>query len=120
MVLAPPKIYKQQDFDTASAADMDIKTGCETKKKCREYNEDGTITLKKTHNYYFQVQRQRNITKRDYCIFALPLDLKYTRIERDEIFWQTCMIEKLIAFFNDHMVPEIIDPRFSRGMPLRN
>lgn len=32
MVLAPPKIYKQQDFDTASAADMDIKTGCETKK----------------------------------------------------------------------------------------
>lgn len=34
-------------------------------------SDDGKITLKKTDNYYYQVQAQLNITERNYCYFVV-------------------------------------------------
>jgi len=42
------------------------------KKKIKYMITDGEkITLKKTDNYYYQVQAQLNITERNYCYFVV-------------------------------------------------
>ncbi|KAJ8884687.1 hypothetical protein PR048_016545, partial [Dryococelus australis] len=38
--------------------------------KFLETNESQTITVKKTHEYYYQIQGLLHITQRDYCIFC--------------------------------------------------
>lgn len=34
-------------------------------------NSEGKLSLKKTDNYYFQVQRQLKITEKKYCYFVI-------------------------------------------------
>ncbi|XP_025192182.1 uncharacterized protein LOC112592372 [Melanaphis sacchari] len=46
--------------------------------------------------------------------------IKYEKIERDDTLWQTKMFPKLNDFFFNCLLPELVDPRHPRSMPIRN
>lgn len=74
------------------------------------------------HKYYFQVQGQLKISNRQFCLFVLwtPQGIKMEKIVRDSEFWKTNMEEKLINFYFECLLPELIDPRYTRSLPIRN
>lgn len=78
--------------------------------------------MKRSHIYYYQVQGQLHITQREYCIFAIwtLLGLKMEKIVRDDTFWHENMEKKLTQFYEQCVLPEIIDPRRERNMPIRD
>lgn len=82
----------------------------------------GTL-INKRSNWYFQIQGQLHITNRKKCLFGVwsgencPVDVEY--IERDDAFWEKEMYPKLHSFYHQHSIPELLDPRHSRGMPIR-
>lgn len=80
------------------------------------------IGLKKVHRYYYQVQGQLAVTGRKYCLFAVFTNenenLYIEKIRRDDQFI-AAMMPKLHTFFNVCLLPEIVDPRRSRSLPLR-
>lgn len=84
-------------------------------------NDPIKIKLKETHNYYYQVQGQLNITKRKYCYFVLwtPKGMMYQKIMRDSKIWEEMMI-KLNIFYMQCILPEILDPRLPRKLPIRD
>ena len=64
---------------------------------------DTNYKLKLNHNYYYQVQGQMHITKREWCDFVdwSPTDsfrLVIQRIEYDHKFWKEKMYPKLRLF----------------------
>jgi len=80
------------------------------------------IGINTNHKYFYQVQGQLHITGRKFGIIAYWTNkgIKYETIERDDIFWDTKMFPKLQKFFYNCLLPELIDPRHSRSMPIRN
>lgn len=81
------------------------------------------MEMNKNHDWYYQVQGQLHITKKNVCIFAVwtgpDFPLKTVRVEKDDSFWQERMLPKLIRFYHECILPEIIYPRKTRSMPLR-
>lgn len=79
--------------------------------------------INKNHQYFYQIQGQLNVFKRKYCLFVHytgdDQDLKITRIERDQTFWDTKMVPPLKEFFFSHYLPELADPRLTRGLEPR-
>lgn len=45
---------------------------------------------------------------------------KSLALARDEEFWKAKMEQKLLDFYNKCLLPEIIDPRKSRSMSIRD
>lgn len=78
--------------------------------------------INKHHVYYFEIQGQLHISRRKYCLFVLwtPKGLKMQYISKDPSFWQENMEHQLKQFYFDCLLPEIIDPRYPRNMPIRN
>jgi hypothetical protein len=78
--------------------------------------------VNKKHAYFFQIQGQLHITGRQYCLFTLwtPRGTKIEKVERDDSFWENNMEHKLITFYLDCLLPELLDPRFPRSLPIRN
>lgn len=87
----------------------------------RIFEKTDDTRMNQRHAYYFQVQGQLHITQKDHCIFAIwtPLGLKYTTVERDDTFWKERMLPQLKRFYEDCLVPEIIDSRVARNMSIR-
>ncbi|XP_069361994.1 uncharacterized protein [Maniola hyperantus] len=79
------------------------------------------IKLKRNHNYYYQIQGQLQITQRKYCIFIVwtPLGLVYEKIEKNNDFWNS-IVSKLDEFYFKCILPELIDPRLPRNLPIRD
>lgn len=84
--------------------------------------EGDRVTLKRNHKYYYQVQGQLNITKREYCDFVIftESDFSIERIYKDTNLWNDFLVPKLISFYKGCMLPEIIDGRIPRGMQARD
>lgn len=82
------------------------------------------LEINKNHQWYYQVQGQLHITKRSKCLFAVWSNenspLKTEWINRDDEFWKEKMKEKLTSFYIDCLLPELVDPRYPRGMNIRN
>ncbi|GBP39298.1 hypothetical protein EVAR_20526_1 [Eumeta japonica] len=82
------------------------------------------VVLNKSHDWYYQVQGQLHITKKDKCLFAVwtgtEHPLKTALIERDDTFWEMNMKRPLLNFYHNSLLPEIVDSRKLRSMPLRN
>jgi len=74
------------------------------------------------HKYYYQLQGQLHVTGRKFGIIAYwtKMGIKYETIERDDNFWKTKMFPKLEKFFFNCLLPELVDPRHPRSMPIRN
>ncbi|KAI4455555.1 exonuclease phage-type/recb c-terminal domain-containing protein [Holotrichia oblita] len=73
---------------------------------------DGKISLKKRHNYYYQIQGQLNIRKRKLYYFVVFIDetqpLFIEEIYRDEQLCRNLMVPKLRQFFLGCFLPERI------------
>lgn len=82
-----------------------------------------TYKINTNCNWYYQVQGQLHVSKRKQCIFAIwggeNRDLKVEYIERDDVFWSR-MEKELVDFNMQCMLPEIVDSRRNRGMPIRD
>jgi hypothetical protein len=78
--------------------------------------------MNRNHRFFYQVQGQLNITQRDYCIFTVwtPKSLKIVRVNADKAFWEDAMLPFLTRFYYECMLPEILDSRYNRHMPIRN
>lgn len=77
--------------------------------------------LNKTHRYYYQVQGALRHTKRHFCVFLIWAENvnHFFVIERDDEFWKTKMEMKLIRFYNECLLLEIVDSRKDRSRPIR-
>ena len=83
---------------------------------------DGRTSLKKAHNYYHQVQGQLAITQSLWCDFVVwtPHGISIERIERDTNLWQQKILPKLRMFYHEYLLPELADPVFCSGKPIRH
>ena len=81
---------------------------------------DDKLHLKTSHTYYTQVQCQLACTGAKFCDFFVwtPSEVVCQRIARDEAFVPK-RLDKVQAFYNECIVPEIVDPRKARHMPFR-
>ncbi|KYM95153.1 hypothetical protein ALC62_14214 [Cyphomyrmex costatus] len=77
--------------------------------------------MNRNHRFFYQIQGQLNIAQRIFCIFAVwtPRNMKTVRVNRDNDFWQNKMLPSLTRFYFDCMLPEILDSRYIRHMPIR-
>ncbi|CAN8019815.1 unnamed protein product [Ixodes persulcatus] len=82
----------------------------------------GAIALKKSSNHWYQVQGQLHITGRTNCLFVVwtRKDISVEIITRDDEFWNNKMIKQLQKFYTFCLLPELVDPRRSRSMPIRD
>ncbi|KAK4879667.1 hypothetical protein RN001_007813 [Aquatica leii] len=107
-----------------SIRDSKIKDSAKNNKNlCIEYNADkDCIQIKKRHKYYYQVQGQLNITDRNHCYFGLftNADCEIIEIKRDRSFWFSTMLPKLSDFWENCVLPELVDPRVPRGLRARD
>lgn len=83
--------------------------------------EEMDINIK--HQWYYQIQGQLHVTGKRGCLFAVwtgeqfPLKVAYV-IKRDD-FWKIKMEEKLVRFYLECILPELVDPRYTRKMSIR-
>lgn len=98
-------------------------------------NRDNTGTilgLKQQHPYFYQIQGQLHISNRDYCIFGVWTGTTEQQIQDDQLnkFLYTEMIQydatffkemlpSLKKFYFEWLLPEIVDSRYNRNMPVR-
>lgn len=65
-----------------------------------------------------------HITKRDICIFGIwtgqNIEMKVEYVKRDDLFWNKEMEQQLTKFYMDCILPELVDPRHIRNMPIRD
>ncbi|XP_072400501.1 uncharacterized protein [Diabrotica undecimpunctata] len=79
------------------------------------------IELKRNHDYYYQIQAQLHIVKREKCYFVVwtPQGNIIEEIPRDQQFWTTKIFPKVKEFYVNNLLPEVVDPRQSRSLPIR-
>ena len=77
---------------------------------------DGTLRLKKTHAYFYQVQGQLAVMNLPWCDFVLwtPKELHVERIQADPAFWRE-VLPKLEKFYDTALLPELASPRYPHG-----
>ena len=90
-------------------------------KFCLEEGDDGELHLKKAHQYYYQVQTQLHVTKRDFCDFVVWTEksLHYERILPDPDFWQD-ILKRASQFFLFGILPELTAKFYTSPSPATN
>nr|XP_022911115.1 uncharacterized protein LOC111422121 [Onthophagus taurus] len=82
-----------------------------------------TFDINKKDKWFYQIQGQLQITGRKGCLFAIwtghNIPMKVAYIRRDKQFWRTNMEIKLLRFYKECMLPELVDPRHTRHLPIR-
>jgi hypothetical protein len=101
---------------------LKIRDAARAKKLCVGVGADGQVYLKRDHAYFFQIQGQLNITRRQFCDLVLftDHDMETVSIKREEVFWQDKMVPLLRRFYLNCVLPEIVDPRETRNMRVRD
>ena len=109
-VKCPHSARTMTPFDAAS----EIKDFCCSPSKTK-------ITLKRGHNYYYQIQGQLHVTRKHWCDFVVwtPKGISIERIQRDDDFWCKKMELKLVRFYMKCLLPELADPCHPKGLPIR-
>ncbi|KAK5639603.1 hypothetical protein RI129_012095 [Pyrocoelia pectoralis] len=82
---------------------------------------NGNVMLKTNHDYYYQIQGQLNICNKNKCFFVVwsPVGISIQTIYKDLFFWETKMLPKLQQFYMAALLPELVDPRQIRKLPIR-
>lgn len=77
--------------------------------RCLDYNEKNLILLKRTSNYYYQVQGQLHICQNKSCYFVVYTfrDLFVEKINYDEEYWTGSLVPKLETFYTKFFRPFI-------------
>ncbi|KAL4717055.1 hypothetical protein ACJJTC_016942 [Scirpophaga incertulas] len=108
-----------------SAYEKDLKEVVKNKKfPFYKISDQGELMINKTHNWYYQVQGQLHITRKPKCLFAIwtgdHKQIKTEIILKDDEVWDNAMKQKLILFYTECMLPELVDPRIPRNMKIRD
>ncbi|KAJ8889414.1 hypothetical protein PR048_008913 [Dryococelus australis] len=78
------------------------------------------LRLKVSHYYMYQVQGLLHISRRNTCNIVVWASHSMISMQiRDKEFWENKMLGKLETFFNHCLLLEIIDPKHSWNMPIR-
>ncbi|XP_077497747.1 uncharacterized protein LOC144108371 [Amblyomma americanum] len=104
-----------------SARDLTPLEGVRAKKiTCCEENKNGRLQLQTNSNYWYQVQGQLNIARRRKCLFVLRTKkgISTEVISRNQSFWEDEMLPRLKKFYMHCLLPELVDPRRRRGLPI--
>ena len=87
---------------------------------CCKLRADGSLQLKRNHDYFHQVQGLLAITQRPWCDFVVwtPNGMSVERIVFDELFWKDIRT-KLVWFHREAILPELTLPRHPSGQAIR-
>lgn len=92
------------------------------RKNCPEFV-PAITGLNTKHKWYFEVQGQLHVTRRDYCYLVVwasdELPLRVETIQKDIHFWKANMEDTLKKFYEKVLLLELVDPRSSRKMSIR-
>ena len=82
---------------------------------CLEHLQDGDLSLKLTHSYYYQCQLQLHVTKYSYCDFVVWTEqsIHIERVHLDDKLIQT-VLPAANFFFLHCILPELLSKWFSR------
>ncbi|KAJ8921167.1 hypothetical protein NQ315_013639 [Exocentrus adspersus] len=71
--------------------------------------ENRKLSLKRSDRYYYQVQGQLFVTRREFCYFVVwsPKGLVYEKIGKDQECWDK-MFPKLEEFYFGHLLPALL------------
>lgn len=102
--------YKWRHTDPGSIKDQQF---------CSAYV-DGTLKLKRAHNYFYQVMGQMGVAQLSWADFFIwtPKGRCVERIYFDENVWLTEMVPSLTKFYTENFVAELFTRRVERGKPL--
>ena len=77
---------------------------------------DGSLMLKRTHNYYYQAQAAMFCTGCQWCDFVVrtSVDLHVERVPFDANFWKS-VLQQLHFFYFSAILPEIAAPKVHTG-----
>ena len=85
----------------------------------------GKYELKKQNSYYYQIQGQLHITRRNWCDFVVWTpsvtidDLFVERIYYDDSLWSNTIYPQLHRFHMGSMLPELASPWYVSGQEIR-
>ena len=76
----------------------------------------GSLRLKRTHSYFYQIQATMYCTGRRWCDFVVrtTVSLHVERVSFDEDFWKSAMLS-LRKFYFTAILPELAVPRLHNG-----
>ena len=102
-----------------SVRQLTLTEACNSSAFCLQKKQiDGHVTfsLKRKHDYYYQVQCQLYCADKEWCDFVLRTqnELHIERIRRDHSWWNE-QIHKLKTFYFSALLPELACPRYNKG-----
>ena len=101
---------------------IDLHTASKSQSFCLQSN-NNVLTLKKSHNFSYQIQGQLAITNKPWCDLVVrscnPHCLHIERITKNENIRNNEMLPKLQWFFSEALLPEICKPRFGKYPGIR-
>ena len=106
-----PKVAEKRSVASLARGDAKMKIFC--------LNDE--LKLKRTHPYYTQVQCQLACTGARFCDFYVWSpngEAVRDRVSFYAEFWAS-KVEKVKVFFYECLLPEMVDPRKCRNMPIR-
>ena len=94
-------------------------------KTCTELNRfccalvNGTPSLKKNHDYHYQIRGALYITGRPWCDLYIwtPLGTSVERVNCDSTFWNKAYIQ-LHTFYQEYLLPELAYSCYPRGQQI--
>ena len=80
---------------------------------------EGSLELKRRHDYFYQVLGMMAITGRSWCDFVvwLPQGMSVEGVHFEDLWAETK--PKLLDFYQRALLPELALPRLPRGQPIR-
>ena len=116
---ATPPLGLAEYKNPYSARNMSLSEACKSKTFCLQKEEkDGEpiYSLKRRHDYYFQIQCQLYCENREWCDFVIRTEkeLHVERIPRNKSWWKDQLL-KLHAFYFKALLPELACPRYGKG-----
>ena len=85
---------------------------------CLEKLDNGSVHLKRNHNFYAQVQGEMHIIGVEWCDFVVytPRGIFVERIVHDGMYWEETLLPQLQNFYRDHVIPELCTAAIYRQM----
>lgn len=103
-----------------SVRDSTISDACMKPQFFCTKDEKGIIAVKRSHNYFYQIQGQLAVLKLPWCDFIVwtNIDFHVERVLADTTFWNNKCLPKLNSFYYNVMLPEIVYPKHPQLDPI--
>lgn len=99
---------------SVSKLNLNLEEAAKTENICLELD-GGELILKENHNYFYQIQSQLNISRRQFCYFVVFVNENvepHTEIiERNQVLMENDMLPRLLKFYNECFAQEIVRGR---------